>query len=141
MLLVTITLNNLLIFSVSAKIHFFYVLSCKDHPFGTKFVARRERTFEIEEKCTCKDGLSHEVDVFCFSVRYLLNFNCCKICVEVVPDYFAERVVPLYTYLKKMNCDPFFFLNCKMRLVEVCLDNPYEDKIPQKTDYRFITSS
>ena len=99
MLLVTVTLNNLLVFSVSVEKTFFYVLSCKDHPFGTKFVARREFIFDIEEKCACKDGLSHEVGVFCFSVSYLLNFNCYKVCVEVVPDYFVERVVPLYTYI------------------------------------------
>ena len=55
----------------------------------------------MEEKCACKGGLSHEVCGFCFYVRYLLNFKCYRICVEEVPDYFTERVVPLDSYLKK----------------------------------------
>ena len=38
-------------------------------------------------------------------------------CVEEVPDYFVELVVPLDAYLKKMNCDPFFFLSNKTRLI------------------------
>ena len=62
-------------------------------------------------------------------------------CVEEVPDYFVELVVPLDAYLKKMNCDPFFFLSNKTRLIEVSLENPYEDNIPIKTDYKFISSS
>lgn len=44
-----------------------------------------------EQTCNCKNGLSHEVCGFCFSVRYLLNFKCFKICVEEVPDNFIER--------------------------------------------------
>ena len=40
-----------------------------------------------------------------------------------------------------MNCAPSFFLSCKMKIVEVSYNNPYEYKISQKTDYRFITSS
>ena len=47
----------------------------------------------------------------------------------------VERVVPLDPHLKKMNCDPFFFLSNKTRLIEVSLVSPYNDKIPQKTDY------
>ena len=72
--------------------------------------ARGDYTFDIDEKCSCKNGLSHEVCGICFSVRYLLNFKCYKICVEEVPDYFVDKVVPIDTYLKKMNCDPIFFL-------------------------------
>ena len=70
-----------------------------------------------------------------------MDFKCYKICVEEVPGYFVERVVTLDAYLKKMNCDPFFFLSNKTRLIEVSLDNPYEDKIPVKTDYKLISSS
>ena len=70
-----------------------------------------------------------------------MDFKCYKICVEEVPDYFVERVVPLDAYLKKMNCDPFFFLSNKTKLIEVSLDNPYEDKMPVKTDYKLISSS
>ena len=84
-----------------SKKTFFYVLFCKNDPFGIKFVARRDYTFDIDEECTCKNGISHEVCGFYFSVRYLLNFKCYKICVEEVPDYFIERVVPLDSYLKK----------------------------------------
>ena len=64
-----------------SKKTFFYVLFCKNHPFGTKFVAR-DYTFHIDEECACKNGLSHEVCGFCFSVRYLLNLKCYKIFVE-----------------------------------------------------------
>ena len=120
---------------------FFYVLFCKDHPFRTRFVATGDYTLEMEEKCNCKSGLFHVVCGFCFSVRHLLNFRCYKICVEEVPDYFVERVFPLDAYLKKMNCDLFFFRSNKTRLIEVSLDNPYEDNMPVKTDYKFISSS
>lgn len=103
--------------------------------------ARGDYTFDIDEKCACKNGLSHEVWGICFSVRYLLNFKCYKICVEEVPDYFVDKVVSFDTYLKKMNWDPFFFLCHKTRRFEVSLDNPYKDKIPARTDYRLISSS
>ena len=117
---------------------FFYVLFCKDHPFGAKFVPRGDCNTDIQEKCDCKSSLSHEVCGFCFSVRYLLNFKCHKICVDEVPDDFVEKFVPLDSYLKKINGDPFFFLSRKTRLIEVSLDNPHEDKIPARTDYRFL---
>ena len=51
-----------------------------------------------------------------------------------------EKFVPLNSYLKKINGDPFFFLSRKTRLIEVSLDNPHEDKIPARTDYRFLFS-
>ena len=70
-----------------------------------------------------------------------MNLKCHKVCVDEVPDYFVDKVVPLDTSLKKMNCDPFFSLSSEIRLVEVSLDNPYEDKIPAKTDNRYIFSS
>ena len=85
-----------------SKKTFFYVLFCKNHPFGTKFVAR-DYTFHIDEECACKNGLSHEVCGSCFSVRYLLNLKCYKICVEELPDYFVDKVVPMDTSLKNMN--------------------------------------
>ena len=31
--------------------HFFYVLFSKDHPFGTRSVARGDCTLDMEEKC------------------------------------------------------------------------------------------
>ena len=38
---------------------------------------------DMEEKCNCKSGLSHEVCGFCFSVRYLLNvLSFYKICIK-----------------------------------------------------------
>ena len=46
------------------------------------FVAREDYTFHIDEECASKNGLSHEVCGFCFSVRYLLNLKCYKIFVE-----------------------------------------------------------
>ena len=74
------------------------------------------------------------------SVRYLWNFKYPKICIIEVPDCFIERVVHLGVYLTKINCDPFFFLSCKAKLVEVNLDNPFEDKITAETDYKLISS-
>lgn len=44
---------------------FFTCFFCKDHSFGTRFVARGDYTFDIDEKCACKDGLPHEVSGFC----------------------------------------------------------------------------
>ena len=61
-----------------------------------------------EQTCNCKNGLSHEVCGFCFSVRYLLNFKCFKICVEEVPDNFIEGVVSLDYYFNKIKCGPLF---------------------------------
>ena len=118
--------------------HFLYVLFYKKHPFGTKFVARGDYLYDMEQECSCRYGLSHEVCGICFCVRYLLNLKCYKICVEEVPDYFVERDFPSDSYLKKMNCEPFFFLSNKTRLIEVSLNNPDEDKIRSKTDYKCI---
>ena len=73
------------------------------------------------------------------SVRYLWNFKYPKICIIEVPDCFIGRVVHLGVYLTKINCDPFFFLSCKAKLVEVNLDNPFEDKITAETDYKLIS--
>ena len=36
-----------------------------------------------------------------------------------------------------MNCDHFFFLNKKTKLVEVSLDNLDYEPIPAKTDYKY----
>lgn len=105
------------IYSFFPRKHFFYVLFCQNHPFKTKFVARGDYTFDIKEKCACKDGRCHKVCGFCFSVRYHLNFKCYKIRVDEVPDYFIERVFPLDTYLKKINCDLFFFLVVRQNLL------------------------
>ena len=95
-----------------------YFFTCFSyHHFGTNFVARGDYVFDIDEKCACKNELSHEVCGFCFSVKYLLSFNCYKICVKEVTHYFVDKVVTIDTYLKKMNCDPFVFLSCKTRLL------------------------
>ena len=140
LLLVWIVLNILFILRASVEENIFYVLFCKHRPFEPKFVPKGDCNIDIEEKCNCKSGLCHEVCGFCFSVRYLLNLKCHKVCVDEVPDYFDDKVVPLDTSLKKMNCDPFFFLSSEIRLVKVSLEYPYEDKIPAKTDYRYFFS-
>ena len=69
--------------------HFYYVLFCKNNPFGAGFVAPQQ----TKRKCNCKSGFSHEVCRFCFSIRYLLNVKRFKICEEDLPDYFIGRVV------------------------------------------------
>lgn len=72
------------------------------------------------------------------TARYFLNFKCFKVCVEEVLDYFIERVVPFNYYLKKVNCEPYFY-RCKISgVVEFSLDNPYEKKILAKTDYKLL---
>ena len=72
------------------------------------------------------------------NARYFLNFKCFKVCVEEVLDYFIERVVPFNYYLKKVNCEPYFY-QCKISgVVEFSLDNPYEKKILAKTDYKLL---
>ena len=95
----------------------------------------------LRKSVTVKNGLSQEVCNFCFHVRYLLNVKCHKVCVDEVTDYFIERVIPLDTYLKKINCNPFFFLSHKTRLIVVSLDNPHEDRIKAESDYKFMSSS
>lgn len=53
--------------------HLYFVLFCKDHPFGAHFSSTME-----EKKCMCATGLSHKLRQFCLNVRYLLNFKCFK---------------------------------------------------------------
>ena len=53
---------------------------------------------------------------------------------------FSYVVVPLDVYLKKINCDPFFFISTKTKLIEVSLDNPKEDHIIAKAYYTFFPS-
>ena len=72
--------------------HSYYVLFCNEHPYGADF---GDSVAQDEKKCDCKSGLSHKVCGFCFSVKYLLNFKSFKICVEELPDTFAEKIFPL----------------------------------------------
>ena len=46
---------------------------------------------KTKKKCNCRCGLSHDVCGFCFSVRYLLNLMCYKICVDEIPNNFIEQ--------------------------------------------------
>ena len=96
--------------------HFFFVLFCGEHRFGSKFV--RWRNFELGEKCKCKNAAPQEVCNLCFSVRYILNFKCHKVCINELPDVFIDKVVPLDDYLKKIDCDPFFYLSKNTGLIE-----------------------
>ena len=64
--------------------------------------------FEFEAKCKCKNAAPQKVCNFCFSVRYILNFKCHKVCMNRLPDVLIDKVVPLDDYLKKIDCDPFF---------------------------------
>ena len=86
--------------------HFFYVLFCGEHTYGSKFFGRGN--FEFEAKCKCKNAAPQKVCNFCFSVRYILNFKCHKVCMNRLPDVLTDKVVPLDDYLKKIDCDPFF---------------------------------
>ena len=79
--------------------------------------------------------------VFAFLFDTFWISSAIKVFADEVTNYFVDKVVLLDTYLKKMNCDLFFFLSCKTRLVEVSLDNHVIGKIPAKTDYKFIFSS
>ena len=51
--------------------------------------------------------------------------------MEELPDTFAEKIVPLDHYFRNMNCDPFYFLSKKTKLVEV------SKPIRAKTDYKY----
>ena len=113
--------------------HFYHVLFCNEHSFGADFAA----SIEENKKCSCKSGLSHEVCCFRLTVRYLLNFKCFKICMEEVPENFIDRVISMNQYFKKIKCEPFFTHNRKTNMVVICLDNPNEEKVPTKTDYKF----
>ena len=101
--------------------HFHYVLFCENHPFGFDFSSSVRNEIKNfgglvgDEKCTCKNGFSHEVCNFCFPARYLLKFKCFKIRVEEVPVEFIERVVSLNHYFKKSKCEPFFFTVLKLK--------------------------
>ena len=86
--------------------HFFYVLFCGEHTYGSKFFGRGN--FEFEAKCKCKNAAPQKVYNFCFSVRYILNFKCHKVCMNRLPDVLIDKVVSLDVYLKKIDCDPFF---------------------------------
>ena len=99
-----------------SKRTFFICTFCGECTYGSTF--GRENV-EIESKCKCKDSRPQEVCSFCFTVRYLLNFKCYKLCIDTLP------VVPLGEYLKKIDGDPFFFyLSQRTGLIEISLDNP-----------------
>lgn len=123
--------------------HFHYVLFCENHPFGFDFSSSVRNEIKNfgglvgDEKCTCKNGFSHEVCNFCFPARYLSKFKCFKIRVEEVPDEFIERVVSLNHYFKKIKCEPFFFHSVKTKMIEIGLDNPCK-KVLVTTDYKLI---
>ena len=86
-------LKNLFILNASVEENIFFPCSsAKIILSEQKFVARGDYMFDIDEKYACKNGLPHKVCGFCFSVRYLLNFKCYKICVEEIPDYFVDKV-------------------------------------------------
>ena len=53
--------------------HLYFVLFCKDYPFGAAYTSTME-----ERKCSCANGLSHEICQLCINARYLLNFLCGK---------------------------------------------------------------
>ena len=53
-----------------------------------------------------------------------------------LPVIFVDKVVPLDDYLRKIDCDLFFFyLSGYIGLIEVSLDNPEEPKIPVQVDW------
>ena len=84
--------------------HRMYVLLCKDHPYGGNFNYQM-----VERKRLCANGLSHEICQFCFNVRYLLNFNCFKICMENILLSFENELVTIRRYFKSIKeCEPFF---------------------------------
>ena len=74
---------------------------------------------------------------YCCSIRYGLNFLSHKICVED-SEYFREflkkhKMIPLYEYLKKLPCEPFFYFENNRTFVS--LGNPMYS-VPHKTDSR-----
>ena len=85
--------------------HCYYVLLCKEHPYGAAFGLFSPRG---EKSCQCKKCLDRQICTFCSSVRYLLNFKSFKICVDKLAGFFVENIITLDQYFKRMNCDPFF---------------------------------
>ena len=69
------------------------------------YVIKIWRNFELDDKCKCKNAAPQEVCNFRFSIRYILNFKCHKVCVDELPDILIDKVVPLDDYLKKISCD------------------------------------
>ena len=51
-----------------------------------------------------------------------------------LPDVLIDKVVSLDDYLKKIDCDPFFYLSKNTSITEVSLDNPEKPKMPVRTD-------
>ena len=97
------------------------MLFCGEHTYGSKFVGRRK--FEFVAKCKCKNTGPQEICNFCFSVRYIFNFKCHKLCMNKLPEVLIDKVVPLDDYFQKIDCDPFFYLSRNTGLIEVSLDN------------------
>lgn len=135
-LLVTIVLSIFFILSANVrKNNFSTCLFCNDHLFsfsGRNFFA------DLKKKCKCKNLNSYDVCGFCCFLRYLLNFKCNKVCLENIQSYFIERTIPSDIYLKKLNCDPFFFVSKSTGLIEVALDNPEMKPITAETDHQFF---
>ena len=72
--------------------HSYYVLFCNEHPYGDDF---GNSAAQDEKKCDGK-SVYHKVCGSCFSVKNVLNFESFKICVEELPDTFAEKIGYLY---------------------------------------------
>ena len=113
-------------------VHFY-----SSHSFGTTIPAITGYTGTIKKKCFCDKEHANSICQYCCSIRYSLNFLCHKICVED-SGYFRDflkkhKVTPLDKYLKKLPCEPFFYLE-NNRII-VSLDNP-EYFVPHKTDSR-----
>ena len=83
----------------------YYVLFCKEHPYGAAFGLFAPRG---EKSCQCKKCLDHQICTFYSSVKYLLNCKSFKVCVDKLPGLFVEDIITLDQYFKRMNRGPFF---------------------------------
>ena len=141
--------------------HEIFVHFCSSHPWVSTILSIPDSNGDFQRKCFCRSQHANEICQHCIAVRYSLNFQCHKICIDKpgpfknnsLSDYLKKevpealkindlgeylrtmRVTPLNDYLKELDSDPFFYF--ENNRVEISWDNPAE-KVPKKTDSRPI---
>ena len=85
--------------------HKCFVSTCKEHPL---LFSRLEA---MSSECNCKNSGPFEPCDSCVQMRCLLDFRCFKFCMEKIPKWLGNSLVPLDSYLEHdtSKCESFFF--------------------------------
>ena len=121
--------------------HEHFVQFCEHHPLGKSIPSIRDYTGTERKKCLCSIIYATEICQFCVTVRYTLNFNTYKFCLEDsdFTRFFLKekRCVPLNEYLSKSFCNPFWYFDYSQNRIFVSLENPIYI-VPKRTAFRLV---